>query len=155
MSGFNSRSQLAGRLVVAAALVSCTMLSVSTSARAYVEYQKVFMTEYIAEHTDKDFAKFVKRKARCYICHQGKGHKHDNIYGAHLAKLLDCKKDKKDVEKITKAIRKVADLPFDPKNKKSETFAERIAASKLPAGELEDLKKKPPGEEVVEEVGGK
>ena len=34
-------------------------------------------------------------------------------------------------------------MHVDPNDDKSETFAERIAASKFPAGELEDLKKEP------------
>ncbi|QDS99168.1 3-keto-disaccharide hydrolase [Adhaeretor mobilis] len=110
-------------------------------ACAVIQFQKVFLSEYIEEHPDEEFAKFAKRKARCYVCHQGKGNKHNNVYGEQLARLLDHKEDKKNDAKITAALRKVGELPLDPSDPKSETFAQRIAASKLPAGELEDLKK--------------
>ena len=112
-------------------------------ASAVIQFQKVFVSEYLDEHPDEEYAKFAKRKARCHICHQGKGGKHNNIYGAHLAKLLDHKKDKKDLEKITAALKQVAKLPYDSEARQGETFEDRILASKLPAGELVDLKKQP------------
>ena len=110
---------------------------------AVVQFQKAFIAEHLDRHPDQAFAKFAKRKARCHICHQGKGNKHNNVYGTQLAKLLDHKKDKKDTAKIVVAIRKVAKLPFDPSDKAGETFADRIAASQLPGGILDELKKQP------------
>ncbi len=114
-----------------------------SAAQATTEFQKVFVAKYMKAHADKDFTKFVKRKVRCFVCHQGSkqtSHKLNNVYGLHLAKLLDHEADKKNVEKIENALESVGQLPFDPDGPDSETFAERIAASKLPAGELDDLK---------------
>jgi hypothetical protein len=130
-------------LPLLALCVAAVLIGLPSTACAVVQYQKVFISEYLNEHPDEEFATFAKRKARCYLCHQGKGNKHNNVYGAHLAKLLDHKKDKKDVEKIAAALRKVAKLPFDPAAKEGETFGDRIQASKLPGGELADLKKQP------------
>ena len=113
------------------------------SAQATTEFNKVFVKKYIKEHADKDFSKFVKKKVRCYACHQGTkltSHKLNNAYGLHLAKLLDHEADKKNTEKIASALEEVGKLPFDPNASAGETYADRIAASKLPAGELDDLK---------------
>lgn len=123
----------------------CTACSLQ-SARATTEFQKVFITKYMKEHADKNFTKFVKKKVRCYICHQGSkltNHKLNNAYGVHLAKLLDHEADKKDTEKIANALETVGQLPLDADASDGETFAQRIAASKLPAGELDDLKVDP------------
>ncbi|MGI9455790.1 MAG: 3-keto-disaccharide hydrolase [Aeoliella sp.] len=135
-------------LAVLLFLTVALLIGIASPAHAIVEFQKVFIDEYIDEHPDKKFAKFVKRKARCHICHQGKANKYDNIYGAQLSLLLDHEADKKDVEKITAAIREVASLPFDPEVEDGESFADRIAASKLPGGDdLDELKKEPEGAE--------
>lgn len=123
----------------------CTACSLQ-SAQATTEFQKVFVTKYMKEHEDKDFTKFVKKKVRCYICHQGSklsNHKLNNAYGEHLAKILDHEADKKDTEKIDAALETVGQLPFDPDASDGKTYAQRIAASKLPAGELDDLKVDP------------
>jgi hypothetical protein len=57
--------------------------------------------------------------------------------------MLDRKKDSKDKEKIQAAIKKVAEMHVDPKDKKSETYLDRIKASKWPGGELKELKEEP------------
>jgi hypothetical protein len=56
---------------------------------------------------------------------------------------LDWKKDAKDKEKILAAIKKASEAHVDPNDASSETFADRIAASKFPGGELEEMKKEP------------
>ena len=114
-------------------------------AQATTEFNKIFVKKYIKEHADKDFSKFVKKKVRCYACHQGSkltSHKLNNAYGKHLAKLLDHEADKKNDEKIANALEEVGKLPSGAAAD-GETYADRIAASKLPAGELEDLKLDP------------
>ena len=124
---------------------SCMAIFVP-SAQATTEFNKVFVKKYIKEHADKDFSKFVKKKVRCYTCHQGTkltSHKLNNVYGKHLAKLLDHEEDKKNGVKIAGALETVGKLPFDPNATGGETYADRIAASKLPAGELDDLKVDP------------
>ncbi len=127
-------------------LVVCLLLSATARpAAAVLQFYKVWETEYLTDHPDQDYVALVKKTSnRCFVCHQGKSRKHRNEYGAQLAKLLDAKKDKKDTDKILAAIKQVGDMHVDPNDDKSDTFAARIAASKFPGGELEDLKKEPP-----------
>jgi hypothetical protein len=130
-------------LIVMAVVLSCAC---AKQAMAIAQFQAVFLKEYINDHEDKEFAKFVKTKARCHVCHQGKvdpKHVHHNAYGKHLVELLDAKTDKKDVEKIKKALAKVAEMHSDPKDDKSPTYGELIKAGKLPGGDLEESKKEP------------
>jgi hypothetical protein len=116
-------------------------------AQAIAQFQAVFIKEYITDHKDKDFAKYVKTKVRCHVCHQGKSvsakNLHHNAYGKHLIDLLDAEKDKKDVDKIKAAIEKVNKMHSDPKDEKSPTYGELLDKSILPGGELEDVKKDP------------
>jgi hypothetical protein len=126
-----------------AALFVVTALMAQPAA-AVLQFYKVWESEYLTDHPDKDYAALVKKNPnRCFVCHQGKNRKHRNEYGAHLGELLNAKKDAKNKDKILAAIKQVGDLHFDPNDDKSETFNERIAASKFPGGELEDLKKEP------------
>jgi hypothetical protein len=117
------------------------------TAVAIAPFQKVFMEEYIDKHEDKEFAKYVKTKAKCHICHQGKKRTNHNAYGVHLVDLLDKKKDIRDVEKIKAALEKVAKMHSDPKDDKSPTYGDLIKESKLPGGDLEELLKEPRDEE--------
>jgi hypothetical protein len=113
---------------------------------AIAQFQAAFIKEYINEHPDKDFQKYVKTKARCNICHQGKvsaKNVHHNAYGKPLVELLDAEKDKKDVKKIKEALDKVAKMHSDPKDEKSPTFGDLIKKSQLPGGKLEDSQKEP------------
>jgi hypothetical protein len=115
-------------------------------ALAIAQFQAAFMKEYVNEHPDKEFAKYVKTKAKCHICHQGKVTPktvHHNAYGKHLVELLDAKEDKKDAKKIQEALQKVAKMHSDPKDEKSPTFGELIKKSELPGGKLEDSQKEP------------
>ena len=84
-------------------------------------------------------------KTKCFVCHQGKKRKNQNSYGKELAKLLDKKKDKKDVKKIIEALETVAKIHTDPKDKKSPTYGDLIKAGKSPGGTLEAAKKEPKG----------
>jgi hypothetical protein len=61
--------------------------------------------------------------------------------------MLDRKKDLRDVEKISDSIKKALEMHVDPKDDKSETYLDRVKASKWPGGELDDLKKEPPTEQ--------
>ncbi len=119
------------------------MLGWAQMAAAIPFFGKVFVKEYIQDHKDKEYAEFVKKKAKCFVCHQGKKKKHHNEFGEHLEDLLDKKKHKKDKAKVNEALKKVLAMHSDPKNKKSPTYLELIQKSKLPGGKLEDLKKEP------------
>jgi hypothetical protein len=128
----------------------CLILSVvlalvfgARDALGVLQFQKVFMDEYIAKHKDKNFAEYVTKKVKCHICHQGKLRKHHNPYGIHLVELLDRKKDIRDAAKIKAALEKVAKMHSDPEDDKSPTYGEMIAASELPGGSLEEVQKEP------------
>ena len=132
------------RLVCTLVMVCILLSAAARPAAAVLQFYKVWEAEYLAEHPDQDFATLVKKPAnRCFVCHQGKNRKNHNAYGEHLEELLDRKKDLKDKEKILAAIKQVSEMHFDPNDDQSETFAERIAASKFPGGGLEELKKEP------------
>ena len=131
--------------IVAALLIG---LSAARPAVAVVQFYNVFKAEYLANHPDKEYiAALTKASDKCYVCHQGKKRKNHNAFGEHLVELLDRKTDMKDVEKIKAALEKVLAMHVDPKDEKSETYADRIKASKWPGGELEALKKEPAEDE--------
>ena len=113
-------------------------------AAAVLQFYKVWKEEYLDNHPDQEYAALVNKGTnKCYVCHVGKKRNQHNEYGQHLVELLDRKKDLKDKEKIAAAIKQVGELHFDPDDDSSETFNQRIAESKFPGGELEDLKKEP------------
>jgi len=76
-------------------------------------------------------------EAKCNVCHVGKSKKNRNAYGEALAKLLDKKEDKKNVEKIRQALETVAAESSDPADPAAPTFGDLIAAGKLPGGAAE------------------
>ena len=132
-------------LIVAAVLLT---LICSRPAAAVVQFYKEYEKQYLDTHPDKEYAAAVKKPAvRCLVCHQGKNRKNHNPFGDHLVEMLDRKKDLRDVEKISASIKKALEMHVDPKDEKSETYADRLKASKWPGGELEELKKEPPKEE--------
>jgi hypothetical protein len=128
-------------------LVAATILigAVATQpAQAILPFYQVFKKEYLEKHPDQKFAAEVdKASNRCFICHQGKVRKNHNAFGKHLEGVLDKKEDAKNVEKISASIKKVLEMHVDPKNDKSETYLDRLKASKWPGGELDELKKEP------------
>jgi len=107
------------------------MLSVK-SATAIPPFAKQFNAMYVEGNDDADFVAAVK-EAKCNVCHKGKSKKMRNPYGEALDKLLDKKKDAKDVEAIQAALKKVA----EQKSPSGETFGELIKAGKLPGGSPE------------------
>ena len=128
-----------------AALVAGAMLWGSTpSALAVKAFSDQFRAKYVKEKPandkEKAFAEAVT-KAKCLVCHEGKSKKNRNRYGKQLAELLDKKTDKENVEKIQKALDRVAKMKSEPKKKDSPTFGELIAAGKLPGGEPKKEKK--------------
>jgi hypothetical protein len=132
---------------VAATVVGVVSIALSSHALAIPQFQKAFLEKYINDCEDEDFQKMVKREAKCLVCHQGmKSKKHHNAYGVHLTELL-TKEDKDDTDKIMKSLEEVANMHSDPEDEESPTYAELIANSKLPGGELAELEKEPEGEE--------
>ena len=98
-------------------------------AEAIPPFQKEFVKMYAPPGSP--LAAKVK-KVKCNICHKGKKKKDRNAYGDALAKLLDRKKDKKNVEKIRKALKTVESQSATPGG---PTFGELLKAGKLPAEE--------------------
>jgi cytochrome c2 len=117
-------------------------------ASAVLQFYKEYEKLYLDTHPDKEYAAAVKKlSVRCFVCHQGKQRKNHNPFGKHLVPLLDRKTDLRNTEKIIAAIKKVVAMHVDPNDEQSETYLDRIKASKWPGGELEDLKKEPEGEQ--------
>jgi hypothetical protein len=133
--------KLALTLLLAAYAIVCAGVR---PAAAIAPFQAAFIKEYINNHKDKEFAKYVKTQAKCNICHQGKAtpkNVYHNAYGKELVKLLDPKKDGRDQKKIQAALQKVAKMHTNPKDPKSPTYGELIAKSKLPGGDLKASQK--------------
>ena len=85
----------------------CAVSFVSKPALAVPPFQKQFAAQYLEGNDNADFVAAVK-KAKCNLCHVGKKKKDRNAYGKELAKLLDKKKDAKNVDAIKAALEKVA-----------------------------------------------
>ncbi|MCI0335314.1 MAG: hypothetical protein L0228_19065 [Planctomycetes bacterium] len=130
------------------------LLFAARPAVAVPQFYTVYKKDYLDNHPDKKYAETVnKGTARCFVCHQGKkSRKNHNAFGIHLVDLLDRKKDLKDVEKISAVLKKVVAMHVDPKDDKSETYLDRIKASKWPGGELEELMKEPKEEKEKKET---
>lgn len=130
-------------LVLTALIATC----LASTASAFPALQKAFFEEYVNNHKDAEFAKYVKTKVKCMTCHQGKDRKHRNPYGEHLAELIDAKKDGKNAAKLKEALKKVAAMHSKADDDKSPTYGELIADSKLPGGTLEEVMKEPKDDE--------
>jgi cytochrome c2 len=136
-------------LIVASLLIAIT---VARPASAILPFYNALKKDYLDKLEDKKFAEEVNKASnRCFMCHQGKNRKNHNVMGVEVAKLLDKKKDAKDTEKISASIKKVLEMHVDPKDDKSETYLDRLNASKWPAGNLEDLQKEPKDSEEKQE----
>jgi cytochrome c2 len=132
-------------MFIAAGILAASMARPAGAVvQFYMEYQK----EILDKHPDKEYAAAVKKAAvRCLICHQGKKRTNHNPFGDHLVEMLDRKTDLRDKAKIQAAIKKALAMHVDPNDDKSETYFDRVKASKWPGGELEELKKEPPTEQ--------
>src|SRR5262245_52468806 len=127
---------------------------------ARLQYYTQFKKDFLDNHSDQEYAETVNKAAnRCFVCHQGKkSRKNRNAFGQELMKLFEKsekKKDIKDKEAISAALKTVVALHVDAKDEKSETYLDRIRASKWPAGELKDLQKEPEKKEGETEEGEK
>ena len=117
-------------------LAAVALIALSASpALAVKEFKDAFKSKYVktdsTDAKDKSLAAAFDQ-AGCMTCHVGENRKNRNDYGKQLAKLIK-KADKKNKEKILKAMDTVAQLKTKPKDPKSPTFGEKIASGKLPA----------------------
>jgi hypothetical protein len=122
-------------------------------AAAFPQFQKQFMVRYVDNNPNKEFVELIKKKAKCFVCHDTKkddegkrSKKNRNAYGVELSKLIG-KNDKKNTKKILEALEAVAKLKSNPDDPSSATFGDLIDQGKLPAGSPEAL----PGEDTSEE----
>lgn len=113
------------------------------AALAFPQFQKEWDKLYLADHSNEDFVKHVKKEAKCWVCHQGKKKSNHNPYGIHFVGVIG-KEDKKDVEKMLDIFKKVAKMHTDPKDESTPTYGALIEKGQLPGGALEDAKKEPP-----------
>ena len=101
-----------------------------------------FKKEWDAMYTDADSSDAAvqeltaaAKKAKCNVCHAGRSKKMRNPYGADLSMLLDKKEDKKDVEKIKEALKKVEAMHSVSGDDNSPTWGEVFASGQLPPQE--------------------
>jgi cytochrome c2 len=134
-------------------LLLCAARSADARLQFYQEYKKM----YLESHPDKKYvAEVDKGMNKCFVCHQGrKSKKNRNPFGQLLAEQFGKKKNEKDKKKIDEAIKKIAEAHVNAKDKKSETYVDRIKASKWPAGELKQLMEEPKDEKKDEKKEGK
>jgi len=112
-------------------------LAVATQGReayAIKQFADQFKEVYVKDGTP--LATEVET-AKCNVCHKGKNKKDRNVYGEALAKLLDKKEDKANVEKIREALATVAKESSDPAKPDAPTFGALIEDGKLPGGPVE------------------
>jgi hypothetical protein len=119
------------------------LIAFVSPAGAIPQFYAEFKKDYLDSLKDKKFAEAMgKSDVKCLACHQGKQKKNRNSFGKEVGKVL-TKKDKSDNEKIAAGLKKALAMHVDPKDEKSETYMDRLKASKWPGGKLEDLMKDP------------
>ena len=121
-------------LICLGLLLSWSGSAAKADPRFRKQFEELYVKKDSAEPSEQAFAAKVK-KAKCNLCHVGRNRKMRNAYGAELSKLLDRKKDAKNVEKIRKAMATVAEIKANPDDENSPTFGELIAQGELPASE--------------------
>jgi len=119
------------KLAVMLLCAGCALAISVRTATAIPPFQKQFLAMYLEGNDNEEFVAAVK-KAKCNVCHMGKKKKDRNAYGKELAKLLDKKEHKDDVEAIQAALKKVAAMKAEEGGK---TYGELIKEGKLPGGE--------------------
>jgi len=124
------------RLIVRVAVFGVVLAAASQAREAFAikQFADQFKDVYVKEGTP--LAAEVEA-AKCNVCHKGKSKKDKNSYGEALAKLLDKKEDKENVEKIREALATVAKESSDPANPSAPTFGALIEEGKLPGGPAE------------------
>jgi hypothetical protein len=132
------------RQVRVAFLLALFAVGSAKPALAVLQFYQQFDKVYLVEHANEEFVKAARDpKMRCLICHQGKNRKNHNVYGEHLAGLLDRKTDLKNVDKIKESLAKVGAMHSDPKDESSPTYDDMIKAGTFPGGTLEEASKEP------------
>ena len=108
-SDLMTHSSLSSRLVILG--LGAAVAFSAGEAFAIKQFSDEFKEMYVKEGSP--LAAEVET-AKCNVCHVGKSKKDRNAYGEALAKLLDKKEDKDNVEKIRQALETVAKESSDP-----------------------------------------
>ena len=125
------------RIVAVGSLAAAILVGGSRGAHAYNQFYKEFYKKYVGDKStpaQKRLDATIKKVKKCNVCHDprkinGKASKKNrNPFGQALAKLLS-KKDKKNVEKIQKALDTVAKQKAPGSDK---TFGELLEAGEMP-----------------------
>ncbi len=128
------------RFVLSSTFFTFTVIALiamsASPASAVKEFRDAFKSKYVKPDStaasDVALAAAVDQTS-CGICHaDAKNKKIRNAYGKQLAKLIS-KKDKKNTDKIFKAMDKVAEMKSKPADPKSPTYGDKISSGKLPA----------------------
>ncbi|QDU90595.1 hypothetical protein Pla175_40030 [Pirellulimonas nuda] len=123
------------------AAAACAVLGLTGKASAFPTFFKVWINTCL-EDCDQEYKDVIVKEAKCWTCHQGKSKHHHNVYGIHFVGEIG-KADQKDDAKIIETIKKVNEMHSDPKDDKSPTYGEMIAAGKLPFGSVDEAKEEP------------
>lgn len=126
------------KLIALAVCSCCTVgfLSLgSQPAEAIPAFKKEFDNLYVKKDSvdpkEKALVEAVET-VKCNVCHVGKKRTDRNAYGEELAKLLDKKKDIKDIPKIKQSLEEVGKMPSDASDPNSPTYGDLIKEGKLP-----------------------
>lgn len=103
-------------------------------AKAVPQFRTEFVAKYVkagsSDPKDKAFAEMVE-KINCNVCHVGEDKEKRNPYGEAMSKFVS-KTDRRNKEKIRKALDKLAGVKCKADDAKSPTYGQRIASGKLP-----------------------
>lgn len=128
MFGRNRGGMMLGAIVVLA--VGASPRPAFAIKEFFDEFKAVYVKPDSADTNEKALAAEVET-AKCNVCHAGSSKKERNAYGNALADLLDKKEDKKNAEKIRKALETVAAMPSA---NGGPTFGDLLKQGKLPGG---------------------
>lgn len=128
MFGRNRGGVMLGAIVVL--VVGATPRPAFAIKEFFDEFKAVYVKPDSADANEKALAAEVET-AKCNVCHAGSSKKERNAYGNALADLLDKKEDKKNAEKIRKALETVAAMPSADGG---PTFGDLLKQGKLPGG---------------------
>lgn len=128
MFGRNRGGMMLGAIVILA--VGASPRPAFAIKEFFDEFKAVYVKPDSADTNEKALAAEVET-AKCNVCHAGSSKKERNAYGNALADLLDKKEDKKNAEKIRKALETVAAMPSA---NGGPTFGDLLKQGKLPGG---------------------
>lgn len=126
MFGRNRGGMMLGAIVVV--VVGAAPRPAFAIKEFFDEFKAVYVKPDSADANEKALVAEVET-AKCNVCHAGSSKKERNSYGNALADILDKKEDKKNADKIRKALETVAAMPSADGG---PTFGDLLKQGKLP-----------------------